>query len=184
MVVSDGRPEGKPKGSRSRPKKKEATEQLPAAPTSASQLPAPEAEKAVRSKGSASRGREAPKQDSQLKVPEKASSRLRAASADSNASYVSAVSQRGSSVPAPPVQRLQEPAAEPAVEEASQGYKQRRAMLLAQQRYRESMSYGRRRQSALARSGDNATFLSFAEYRKAMSYGARRAQDLAADSVA
>ena len=177
-MVADGRPEGKPKGgSRSRPKKKEAAE----LGASASQLQVPEAEK-VR-KGSATRGREAPKQDSQLKVPEKGSSRLRATSADSNNSYISAVSHRDSSVP--PSQPVQEPVGEPCLpEEASQGYKQRRAMLLAQQRYRESMSYGRRRQSALARSGDNTTFLSFAEYRKAMSYGARRAQELPPEGVA
>ncbi|CAE7644751.1 unnamed protein product, partial [Symbiodinium pilosum] len=98
-------------------------------------------------------------------------SRVRASSVESSASYVSAVSQR------PDLQAQAES------EEPTQGYKQRRAAVLAQQRYRETMSYGRRRQSAMALSGDGAKFLSFAEYRKAMSYAARRGSTVAAETV-
>eukprot|EP00913_Durusdinium_trenchii_P027755 g26026.t1 len=202
-TVAGARPEGKPKGgSRSRPtKKRDASE-----PASL-QATAEAKEVEPRGKGSGSRGRDKPKQDSrhweesidsQLKVP---GSQQRATSADSNASYVSAVSQREASstpprprasaprtpskprapsAPSAPSASSADDAAELDAPAEAQGYKQRRAMLLAQQRYRESMSYGRRRQSALARSGENAQFLSFAEYRKAMSYGARRAQELTA----
>merc|ERR1712151_611833 len=60
-------------------------------------------------------------------------------------------------------------------------YRQRRTVALAQQKYRESISYAKRRETAVAQAaavaettGEKPRYQSFAEYRKSLSYSARR----------
>mmetsp|Transcript_56497 Transcript_56497/g.104617 ORF Transcript_56497/g.104617 Transcript_56497/m.104617 type:complete len:237 (-) Transcript_56497:68-778(-) len=67
----------------------------------------------------------------------------------------------------------------PAQPAAEGGYRQRRASAMAEQRYRESISYAQRRQTQLAqaRPGEAPKLMTYQEYRKSICYSSRRPSD-------
>jgi len=109
---------------------------------------------------------------SRLLPPSDSGSKLREPSQGSDAgSFVSASSEQG----------MAETKNDAIIEK--QGYKQRRAQLLTEQRYRETMSYARRRETAMQAAAavakethEQPKYLSFADFRKSVSYSARRQQ--------